>query len=67
MKCQSTISTFCKKTFKKAEAKHIWVEENGKQKHLEVCGQCFWILKQRAKESGRGGYPTQKKQIKNGN
>jgi len=54
MKCQSQISSFCKKTFKKSEAKHIWVDG----KPLEVCGQCFWILKQRAKKPGNGGNPT---------
>ena len=51
---------------KKAEAKHIWVEENGKEVHKEVCGQCFWILKQRAKEKGNGGNPTGRRG-KNGN
>ena len=54
MKCESGVSSFCKKTIPKHKAKHIWVDN----KPLEVCGQCFWILKQRAKQNGNGGNPT---------
>ena len=46
MICQSKISTFCKKRFKKSQVKHIWVDN----KPLEVCSNCFWKLKQRAKQ-----------------
>lgn len=49
MKCQSQVSSFCKKTFKKTKVKHIWVDE----KPLEVCDQCYWILKQRIKEDSK--------------
>ena len=49
MKCQSNISSFCRKIIKKVEVKHIWIDN----KHLEVCGQCFWILKQRRKEDNK--------------
>jgi len=54
MKCESGISSFCKKTFKKAEVKYIW----HKGKPLEVCDQCYWLLKQRGKKEGNGGNPT---------
>ena len=59
MKCESNISSFCRKTFPKVKAKHIWVD--GKPK--EVCDQCYWILKQRVKNPGKGGYPTHKKNV----
>lgn len=58
MKCQSNCSTYCKKTFKKHQTKYIWVEENGKQVLKECCENCFWLLKQRAKQPGNGGNPT---------
>lgn len=54
MKCESKISRYCKKVFKKSEVKYIW----DKGKPIEVCSQCFWLLKQRVKKSGNGGNPN---------
>jgi len=60
MKCESKISKYCRKIFKKSEVKYIWY----RGKPIEVCDNCFWLLKQKAKEKGNGGYPTHKSIIK---
>jgi len=63
MKCEANQSPHCKKTFKKSLVKYIW----HKGKPLEVCENCFWLLKQRAKEKGNGGNPTGRRGKQNGN
>ncbi len=61
MKCESQISTYCRKIFRKDKVKYIW----HKGKPLKVCDNCYWILKQKPKNPGRGGYNTHKNVSKN--
>ncbi len=57
MKCQSQISSKCKKTFKKEAAAYIWHEG----KCLTVCSNCQWLIKTNNKLTGNpAGRPREK-------
>ena len=57
MKCQSKISPYCKETFKESQIKYIWVDG----KPLEVCDNCYWIIRSSNKSTGNNvGRPREK-------